>query len=74
MSIVKIHTPYITLGQFLKFTGLIDEGGAAKEFLASHEITVNGDAEARRGRKLHPGDKVVILDDEFVIEAAHVLD
>jgi ribosome-associated protein len=53
---------YITLGQFLKFARIIDEGGMAKGYLASHKVLVNQETENRRGRKLRPGD-VVVLDE-----------
>ena len=55
---IHIATEYITLGQFLKFADIIHEGGEAKGFLAENEILVNGEAEARRGKKLRPGDEV----------------
>lgn len=55
---IKITTEHITLGQFLKRADVIDSGGAAKHFLAEHEVYVNGEPEARRGRKLYDGDKV----------------
>lgn len=54
---------YITLGQFLKFVHIIDEGGLAKWYLSTHQVTVNGVNENRRGRKLRAGD-VVILEDK----------
>lgn len=54
---------YITLGQFLKFVHIIDEGGLAKWYLSTHVVTVNGVNENRRGRKLRSGD-VVILEDK----------
>jgi ribosome-associated protein len=55
---VAIESEYITLGQFLKFARIIDDGGMAKNYLASHAVTVNGVAENRRGRKLRPGDSI----------------
>lgn len=55
---LSIHTPYITLGQLLKRTGVIDTGGAAKPYLADNEVLVNGVREVRRGRKVVPGDTV----------------
>ncbi|CAM3052782.1 S4 domain-containing protein YaaA [Sporolactobacillus spathodeae] len=59
---------YITLGQFLKFAGLIQTGGEAKHFLNEATIFVNGELESRRGRKLHVGDKILINDqDSFSI-------
>lgn len=58
-----ISMEYITLGQLLKETGIIDTGGMAKWFLAEHEVFVNGELENRRGRKLYPGDEVRLSDD-----------
>jgi len=54
---------YITLGQFLKFVHIIDEGGLAKWYLSTHVVVVNGVNENRRGRKLRSGD-VVMLEDK----------
>jgi ribosome-associated protein len=57
---VKIHSDYITLGQFLKLADIIDSGGMAKWFLQEYVITVNGEEDNRRGRKLRNGDSIVI--------------
>ncbi|WP_057736281.1 S4 domain-containing protein YaaA [Liquorilactobacillus uvarum] len=57
-----LRTQYITLGQFLKITGIIDSGGRAKWFLQENKVLVNDEAEARRGRKLRAGDKVIVPD------------
>ena len=38
MKKIKIQSEYITLGQFLKFVGLISFGGMAKEFIANEEF------------------------------------
>jgi len=48
---VSIGGEMIRLGQFLKFSGLLDSGGDAKE-------VVNDETERRRGRQLHDGDVV----------------
>ncbi|MCO6672160.1 RNA-binding S4 domain-containing protein [Cutibacterium avidum] len=50
----------IRLGQYLKFANLADTGGQARELIASGKVTVNGEAETRRGRQLHPGDEVTV--------------
>jgi ribosome-associated protein len=55
---VQIRGEMIRLGQLLKLAGLIDSSGEAKAFLAAVPVTVNGEAESRRGRQLHPGDEV----------------
>ena len=57
---IEITSDYIPLGQFLKLAGIADTGGQAKIILLEAEITVNGEKENRRGRKLYPGDHVVI--------------
>ena len=67
MKKIEIKTPYITLGQFLKFVGLISFGGEEKSYLASHEVFINDEADNRRGRKLYPGYKVVIESKEYEI-------
>ncbi|MDD4657512.1 MAG: S4 domain-containing protein YaaA [Eubacteriales bacterium] len=64
---IKIHTEYITLGQFLKFAGLIDTGGQAKDFLAANLISVNGEATAQRGKKIHAGDVIQVNEAVFKI-------
>lgn len=48
----------ITLGQFLKVAGLVATGGHAKRLIAAGEVSVNGEAELRRGRHLLCGDVV----------------
>jgi ribosome-associated protein len=59
-SMEKITTEYITLQQFLKFSGIAQTGGEAKIFVKEKEIYVNDEKENRRGRKLYPGDKVKV--------------
>jgi ribosome-associated protein len=62
-----IEGEYITLGQFLKFVRIIDEGGMAKVYLASNEVLVNSEKENRRGRKLRPGDVIALKEGTFKI-------
>lgn len=57
---IKIKSEYITLGQFLKLTNLAYSGGIVKAFLEEYKISVNDIPENRRGKKLYPGDKIVI--------------
>lgn len=68
MKKVKINTEYITLGQLLKFVGIIHNGAEAKNFVLENKITVNSEEENRRGRKLYPGYKVSVNGIEFLIE------
>lgn len=67
MEKVKIRTEYITLGQFLKFAGIIDSGFVAKLFLQDETVYVNGEIERRRGKKLYNGHKVKVDNKEYTI-------
>jgi ribosome-associated protein len=62
---VEIRGTMIRLGQLLQFAGIADSGGEAKQLLADGEVTVNGEPEARRGRQLHPGDVVVVGEEQL---------
>lgn len=55
---ISIGGEMIRLGQFLKFSGLLDSGGDAKEVIIDGFVSVNGETERRRGRQLHDGDLV----------------
>lgn len=57
---VKITTPFITLGQFLKLIKVVDCGAAVKQFLNAYRVQVNSTLETRRGRKLYPKDVITI--------------
>lgn len=61
---MPIRGGMIRLGQLLKLADVVDGGGEVKDFLAEVDVTVNGEPEDRRGRQLHPGDVVVIGDDQ----------
>ena len=66
--VVKISTEYIKLGQFLKFSGIIVNGGEAKELLENGLVLVNNKVEIARGKKLYPGDIVYFDGEEYKIE------
>ncbi|AMC92432.1 hypothetical protein AOC36_00015 [Erysipelothrix larvae] len=57
---MKENIPFITLGQFLKVQEYVSSGGEAKHRIHEFDITVNGEKENRRGRKLYSGDVVTI--------------
>ncbi len=60
MKKFKITTEFMTLGQFLKATDHIGSGGEAKFFLFENEVLVNNERRTERGKKLYPGDQVVV--------------
>lgn len=59
--------PYITLTQLLKKEQIAGSGGEAKALAREGIATVNGEAEARPGRKLRQGDKVVVRGKTIVV-------
>jgi ribosome-associated protein len=54
--IFHINEEFITLGQLLKVMGVIGTGGEARWYLSENAVYVNGESEARRGRKLRNDD------------------
>lgn len=57
---VRIRGETISLGQLLKLEGMIESGAEVKAFLSTVPVWVNGEREARRGRKLHVDDIVQV--------------
>lgn len=57
-SQVKITTEFIKLDALLKFSGVMETGGEAKEAIQGGEVRVNGEVCTMRGKKLRPGDVV----------------
>lgn len=68
MDSMKKEVPYITLGQFLKVNDYVSSGGEAKHLIHTFSIQVNGEDDNRRGRKLYPGDVVVVNGNSHIIE------
>ena len=67
MEKIEITTEYIKLDSALKYAGIAENGAHAKEMVLEGLITVNGEKELRRGRKLYKGDIFKIDDEEFEI-------
>ena len=68
MEIIKLREEYIKLGQALKAAGLVESGVMAKEVIQDGEVTVKGEVDTRRGRKLYAGDVVTFNGEEIKIE------
>lgn len=62
---VTIQTEYIKLDSLLKFAGLCDTGGFAKELVQQGAVQVNGEVCTMRGKKIRPGDTVEV--DRFLV-------
>ncbi|GAB4472185.1 MAG: RNA-binding S4 domain-containing protein [Elainellaceae cyanobacterium] len=57
----------IKLDQFLKWVNAVPTGGEAKVLIQIGEVSVNGEVETRRGRKLVEGDRVSVAGEEFLV-------
>jgi ribosome-associated protein len=60
--------PGTTLGRALKAAGLVGTGGEAKVLIQAGEVSVNGEVETRRGRKLEEGDVVEVGEETGQVE------
>ena len=67
---VRITTEFIKLDSLLKFAGLCDTGGFAKELVQQGAVSVNGEVCTMRGKKLRSGDKFTFMGSTFVITDA----
>ena len=63
---VTIKTEFIKLDALLKFSGLCDTGGFAKEIIQAGQVKVNGEVCTMRGKKIRPGDVIEV--DQFRVE------
>ena len=58
MKKIFLREEYIKLGQALKAAGLVGSGVDAKMVIADGLVSVNGEVEYQRGKKLRNGDRV----------------
>ena len=56
------------LDQFLKWNNIVSTGGEAKMLINSGQVSVNGEIEKKRGRKLNIGDVVKFSNDEIIYQ------
>ena len=68
LSKISIKTKYIKLDQLLKFTGMMETGGQAKEVILEGRVKVNGEECTMRGKKISNGDTVLVDDMAFLVE------
>ena len=57
---IQISTEFIKLDALLKFAGVCDTGGEAKQAVQDGDVAVNGAVCTMRGKKIRPGDVVEI--------------
>ena len=70
MHTVEIQKEPVELYKILKFEGMTSTGGEAKLLIADSQVTVNGETETRRGRKMMSGNVIGFRGDEFHLQLA----
>ena len=49
--IAELEEEFVELYKILKFEGLVDSGGMAKQIIADGQVIVNGEVETRKRKK-----------------------
>lgn len=70
LQIFRLDREFIELNVLLKLLALASSGGAAKAMVAEGLVTVDGEVETRKTRKLRVGQVVQVADEEIRIVAA----
>ena len=67
MRIVEITKEPVELYKILKFEGLVTTGGEAKLLIGDGQVTVNGEIETRRRKKIVDGDVIAFRGEEIQV-------
>ena len=67
METIQITTEFIKLQDLLKFASLVSTGGEAKLLIQEGEVMVNGEVCTQRGKKIRPGDDVVLNGQHYTV-------
>lgn len=65
-QVVLINEEPVELFKILKFEGLVESGGMAKNVIADGLVRVNGEVETRKRKKIHSKD--IIEFDNFRLQ------
>ena len=57
---IEIKTEFIKLDSLLKYSGIVETGGIAKEIIKDGAVKFNGEVCTMRGKKVRVGDIVAI--------------
>ena len=68
MNKVFINKEPVELYKILKFEGLVSTGGEAKMVIAEGMVTVNGEVETRKRKKMVAGDVIEFAEQKYVLE------
>lgn len=68
MRIVEINREPVELYKILKFEGLVTTGGEAKLLIGDGQVTVNGEVETRRRKKIVNGDVIEFRGEQLQVQ------
>ena len=60
--IAELESEFVELYKILKFEGLADSGGRAKQAIEEGLVSVNGEVETRKRKKIRAGDQIDFID------------
>ena len=58
--ITELGSEFVELYKILKFEGVAESGGAAKQAIADGLVSVNGEVETRKRKKISAGDHIQV--------------
>ena len=67
MNTVTIDREPVELYKVLKLEGLASSGAEAKNAVADGQVSVNGEIELRKRRKLYAGDRISFAGEELLL-------
>ena len=68
MANISFTGDFIKLGQALKLAGLVGSGVEAKIVIQHGDVTVDGEVDTRRGRKLTGGETIGYMGKTFTVQ------
>jgi len=70
MTEVEINKEPVELYKILKFEGIASSGGEAKSIIAGGLVTVNGEVETRKRKKMSAGDTIEFASEKYLLRLA----
>lgn len=58
--VTELESEFVELYKILKFEGIAESGGAAKQAIANGLVSVNGEIETRKRKKISAGDQIEV--------------
>lgn len=66
MREVSLNHQPVELFKLIKFEGLANSGGESKKMIEQGMVSVNGEVETRKRKKIIAGDIISIGDEQFI--------